>query len=361
VYDAAGNKLATMTGQTLTKGIVPLPGGIQATYDPTNSGYRIPDWLGSVRFSSTNNRTYAFSHAFAPFGERYSNGGNPPYNFTFTGDTNSTVSDEYDFPARSLQTSQGRWISPDPAGLGAVDLANPQSWNRYAYVMGDPTGYVDPGGTDACSRWGAGCQFVAFNGMSGMPNINEFDFLQLAFTPTKAYLIPDPEVPYSDNSKLLVEFGAIDILGLLNPIAPPSTTSVQAANNEPSWWGAFAKNLFSWKNFTTEFKQGGCVNVAVNATASALNPFSPSLATAGEGTAAVLAATKYNAAVQYAVSAPNYLGGTGLIYPMKSSVVRGMIADANATAAEAPLFAVDGALLQGVIAEGISMAKGECH
>ncbi|HMC27939.1 MAG TPA: hypothetical protein VKM56_09125 [Verrucomicrobiae bacterium] len=38
VYDAAGNKLATMTGQTLTKGIVPLPGGIQATYDPTNSG-----------------------------------------------------------------------------------------------------------------------------------------------------------------------------------------------------------------------------------------------------------------------------------------------------------------------------------
>ena len=23
-----------------------------------------------------------------------------------------------------------------------------------------------------------------------------------------------------------------------------------AANNEPSWWGAFAKNLFSWKNFT---------------------------------------------------------------------------------------------------------------
>jgi hypothetical protein len=64
------------------------------------------------------------------------------------------------------------------------------------------------------------------------------------------------------------------------------------ANNGPSWWGAFAKNLFSWKNFTDEFKQGGCVNVAVNATASALNPFSPSLATAGEGTAGVLAARR---------------------------------------------------------------------
>jgi len=138
-------------------------------------------------------------------------------------------------------------------------------------------------------------------------------------------------------------------------------TSVAANNGGFSWWGAFASNLFSWKNFTNEFKQGGCVNVAVNATAGALNPFSPSLATAGEATAGVLAANQYNAAVAYAASAPNYLGGTGLIYPMKSSVVRGMIADANATAAEAPLFAVDGALLQGVIAEGISMANGECH
>jgi len=140
-----------------------------------------------------------------------------------------------------------------------------------------------------------------------------------------------------------------------------SGPAVAANNGGFSWWGAFASNLFSWKNFTNEFKQGGCVNVAVNATAGALNPFSPSLATAGEATAGVLAANQYNAAVAYAASAPNYLGGTGLIYPMKSSVVRGMIADANATAAEAPLFAVDGALLQGVIAEGISMANGECH
>lgn len=81
----------------------------------------------------------------------------------------------------------------------------------------------------------------------------------------------------------------------------------------------------------------------------------------GEGTAAVLSISQYNAAVQYAASASNYLGGTGLIYPMKSSVVRGMIADANATAAETPLFAGDGALLQGLIAGGISMATGECH
>src|SRR5208337_2853306 len=68
--------------------------------------------------------------------------------------------------------------------------------------------------------------------------------------------------------------------------------------------------------------KNSCITSALGA--GALNPFSPSLSSAGEGTAAVLAASQYNAAVQYAASAPNYLGGTGLIYPMKSSVVRSM-------------------------------------
>jgi hypothetical protein len=90
------------------------------------------------------------------------------------------------------------------------------------------------------------------------------------------------------------------------------------ANNEPSSWGTFAKNLFLLQEpFTAEFKQGGCVNVFGSATVTALNPFPPSLSSACEGRAAVLVPSKYNAvAVQYAASAPNYLGGTGLIYPM---------------------------------------------
>lgn len=158
VYDAGGKNIATMNGQTLVKGLVPLPGGIQATYDPTNSGYRIPDWLGTIRFASNSNRTYSSSRAFAPFGERYSSGGSAPSNYTFTGMINGTVSDEYDFLARSLQTSQGRWISPDPAGLGAVNFAEPQGWNRYAYVRNNPLSLIDPLGlseSDGC-RWGSG-------------------------------------------------------------------------------------------------------------------------------------------------------------------------------------------------------------
>jgi hypothetical protein len=37
-----------------------------------------------------------------------------------------------------------RRSSPDPAGLGAVDLSIPQSWNRYAYVSNTPLFMVDP-------------------------------------------------------------------------------------------------------------------------------------------------------------------------------------------------------------------------
>jgi len=39
-------------------------------------------------------------------------------------------------------------MHPDPAGLAAVDPANPQSWNRYAYVLNNPLRAVDPLGLD---------------------------------------------------------------------------------------------------------------------------------------------------------------------------------------------------------------------
>ncbi|MGA8030410.1 MAG: RHS repeat-associated core domain-containing protein, partial [Bryobacteraceae bacterium] len=60
----------------------------------------------------------------------------------------NVAGDIKDFPARVYQTTQGRWVTPDPAGLAAVDLTNPQSWNRYAYVGGNPLGNVDPSGLD---------------------------------------------------------------------------------------------------------------------------------------------------------------------------------------------------------------------
>jgi RHS repeat-associated protein len=148
---AVGQKLALMSGQMLSKAFVSLPGGTQVKYDSSGiSSYRVPNWLGSLPIGLNPSRTYSWGQAFAPYGERYAVSGGPA--FTFTGQTSDTVSDEYDFLFRELHSSQGRWISPDPAGLGAVALSNPQSWNRYAYVGNTPLNSTDPTGLTCYSK-----------------------------------------------------------------------------------------------------------------------------------------------------------------------------------------------------------------
>jgi RHS repeat-associated protein len=87
--------------------------------------------------------------AHAPFGESYPIAGYPS---DFTGQQNDQITSNttYYFPERQYRSSQGRWLSPDPAGLGVVDPGNPQSWNRYAYVTNNPLGFVDPLGLGEC-------------------------------------------------------------------------------------------------------------------------------------------------------------------------------------------------------------------
>ncbi|HZR67388.1 MAG TPA: RHS repeat-associated core domain-containing protein [Terriglobales bacterium] len=109
----------------------PLPGGATLYETPSTKQFLHKDWLGSVRFSSTVvNRASVFDRAFAPYGEVYDTvqGGItvPP---NFTGDTQDTVSGTYDTPNRELNPNQGRWLTPDPAGVSVVDPSNPQSWN----------------------------------------------------------------------------------------------------------------------------------------------------------------------------------------------------------------------------------------
>jgi RHS repeat-associated protein len=161
VYSPTGGKLALMNGQTLLKARVPLPGGGTATY--TNSGlayYSHADWLGNPRFFSTPTRTTYGDLAYAPFGETYASSGTP--DVSFTGQNSDTVGGDYDFLFREYSI-QGRWVSPDPAGLAAVDPTNPQSLNRYAYVMNAPTELIDPLGLcwfaetkDGCADDGEG-------------------------------------------------------------------------------------------------------------------------------------------------------------------------------------------------------------
>jgi RHS repeat-associated protein len=85
-----------------------------------------------------------YDRAYAPFGEVYTELNNNTENRTFTGPQEDTTPGIDDFLMRQYSASQGRWLVPDPAGMAAVDITNPQTWNRYAYVANNPLNAVDP-------------------------------------------------------------------------------------------------------------------------------------------------------------------------------------------------------------------------
>jgi len=81
---------------------------------------------------------------FYPYGQEISTTTNGTEKFTgYFRDTetgNDYAINRYEVP------SSGRFITPDPSGLRAVNPANPQSWNMYAYAQGDPVNNRDPRG-----------------------------------------------------------------------------------------------------------------------------------------------------------------------------------------------------------------------
>jgi RHS repeat-associated protein len=137
------------------KVFVPAPGGAMIITPNGSYGaiayHRHTDWLGSSRLATTPSETVYFDGAYAPFGEPYATSGTTDLVFGGNAEDASavegaTAGDAYDTLNRKYSASQSRWISPDPAGLSAVDPGNPQSWNRYAYALNNPLKYIDPTG-----------------------------------------------------------------------------------------------------------------------------------------------------------------------------------------------------------------------
>ena len=120
----------------------PMVAGMIAVHNGDGTGYfQHADWLGSSRLAVTGGGTVPYDRAYAPFGEIYDETAST--NRNFTGQREDTTPGIYDFLFRQQSQSQGRWLTPDPAGLAAVDITNPQTWNRYVYVANNPLSNVD--------------------------------------------------------------------------------------------------------------------------------------------------------------------------------------------------------------------------
>ncbi len=70
----------------------------------------------------------------------------------YTGKERDTESGLDYFGARYYASSMGRFMSPDPM-MASAHASDPQTWNRYAYVLNNPLRMVDPDGLEAS----AGC------------------------------------------------------------------------------------------------------------------------------------------------------------------------------------------------------------
>jgi len=125
-----------------------------------NLKYVMTDAQGSIR-AVMNNGTYGSSsvisrHDYLPFGEeiwagvglrttsqKYSATNNIRGRYGLTERDEATGFDNTLF--RKYDSFAGRWTSPDPYRK-SMQLGNPQTFNRYAYVQSDPLNFVDPTG-----------------------------------------------------------------------------------------------------------------------------------------------------------------------------------------------------------------------
>jgi len=164
-YDGLGNRVQTIYGGythdfTLGQGGTPdveysgssyvgSSGQGFFTYRNNTTYFHKTDHLSTPRVSTDYTGTEQRTETNLPFGDGFTETASPFVDYTgFAGgvwDINNASNADH-FGAREYAKTQGRWLTPDPAGLAAVNPMDPQTWNRYAYVTNNPTTYNDPSG-----------------------------------------------------------------------------------------------------------------------------------------------------------------------------------------------------------------------
>jgi len=164
IYDLWGNRVTGVNNSGgWDVGEVYVGSSHLATYVNGTTYFPLTDWLGTTRMITDMNAANAESCLNLPFGDGRNCSGSAYHPIQFTGLINDSETSLDHTRFRQYSATQGHWITPDPAGLGAVDPANPQSWNRYGYVLNNPMAFIDPSGLD-CSQvigsdgaWVPGC------------------------------------------------------------------------------------------------------------------------------------------------------------------------------------------------------------
>jgi RHS repeat-associated protein len=221
IYDLDGHVTAeyepACSGGTecWSTGYAYVNGALVAEYKNATTYFIHHDQLGSTRlvsiYPAPSNPTLPSQWLsetldYLPFGELNSTDtGIDSHKFTSKERDMETASppgasnglDNFDF--RYNSSSLGRFTSPDPLG---GSISNPQSLNRYAYVLNNPLNFVDPFGLEADAQqgcvvsvidsngnnWGGNCPGTS-SGVGSLPTGNAADLVPLT---------PSPSAPSGD-------------------------------------------------------------------------------------------------------------------------------------------------------------------
>lgn len=110
----------------------------------------LSDHLGSTTIAATSAGTLRGERRYQAWGWARYRAGAVPTNFRFTGQRQFVLGLYY-YGARWYDPITGRFLQPDPI---VPEPGNPQSLNRYAYVLNNPLRYTDPTRHRGC---GAAC------------------------------------------------------------------------------------------------------------------------------------------------------------------------------------------------------------
>jgi len=107
------------------------------------STQRLQDHLSSTSVMTDASGTTVGEDRFYPYGETRFTTGTMYTDKLFTGQREETGLGIYHYGARFYSPKLGRFLSPDTI---VPSYTNPQAWNRYSYVLGNPLRYTDPTG-----------------------------------------------------------------------------------------------------------------------------------------------------------------------------------------------------------------------
>jgi RHS repeat-associated protein len=154
IYDLSGNVISETNSTGWLGGYAYLAGQAIAEYVNGTTYFVHHDDLGSTRlvsiYPAPSNPTspsqwLSENLDYLPFGELNSTDTGID-SHKFTGKERDSESGLDNFEARYDASSLGRFMTPDPMG---GHLENPQSLNKYAYVLNNPTSLTDPTGLDS--------------------------------------------------------------------------------------------------------------------------------------------------------------------------------------------------------------------